>query len=185
VDCPTAQYFAPALSACDTGQGEPNAEEGVMGLRRGFLEGGYGREAAINPHKEQLRRFQEGRALQVELKQTVGAAATSEDEKLRSGVIAESVPKRTLRVQALFRASISPQNVERPDPVWSATAGRWPVIGRLRACATFYVAFGTFVGLAPRSKNCVNSFQKAKQRRSWQLSQSPMSPTPNMLYRLP
>jgi hypothetical protein len=33
---------------------------------------GYGREAAINPHKEQLRRFQEGRALQVELKQTVG-----------------------------------------------------------------------------------------------------------------
>ena len=34
-----------------------------LGLREG---------AAINPHKEQLRRFQEGRALQVELKQTVG-----------------------------------------------------------------------------------------------------------------
>jgi hypothetical protein len=32
-----------------------------------FQERGYGREAAINPHKEQLCRFQEGRALQVEL----------------------------------------------------------------------------------------------------------------------
>src|SRR5271157_2233139 len=38
---------------------------------------------------------------------------------------------------------------------------------------------------APRLKNCVNSFQKAKQRRSWQLSRSPMLPTPNTLYQLP
>jgi hypothetical protein len=39
--------------------------------------------------------------------------------------------------------------------------------------------------LAPRLKNCVNSFQKAKQRPSWQPSRSPMLPTLNMLYRLP
>ena len=40
---------------------------------------GYGREAAINPHKKQLRRFQEGRALQVELKQTVGVNVPIEE----------------------------------------------------------------------------------------------------------
>ena len=40
---------------------------------------GYGREGAINPHKEQLRRFQERRALQVELKQTVGVNVPIEE----------------------------------------------------------------------------------------------------------
>jgi hypothetical protein len=33
----------------------------------------------INPHKEQLRRFQERRALQVELKQTVGVNVPIEE----------------------------------------------------------------------------------------------------------
>jgi hypothetical protein len=40
---------------------------------------GYRREDAINPHKEQLCRFQEGRALQVELKQTVGVNVPIEE----------------------------------------------------------------------------------------------------------
>jgi hypothetical protein len=40
---------------------------------------GYGREGAINPHKEQLRRFQERRALQIELKQTVGVNVPIEE----------------------------------------------------------------------------------------------------------
>ena len=33
----------------------------------------------INPHKEQLRRFQERRALQVELKQTIGVNVSIEE----------------------------------------------------------------------------------------------------------
>ena len=46
--------------------------------------------------------------------------------------------------------------------------------------------FGSLEALSrPRLKNCANSFQKAKQRRSWQLSRSPMLPTPNMLYQAP
>src|ERR1700693_4714993 len=39
--------------------------------------------------------------------------------------------------------------------------------------------------LAPRLKNCVNSFQKGKQRQSGQLSRYPMWSTPNMLFQLP
>src|SRR6266478_2218568 len=47
----------------------------------GFICVGYGREGAINPHKEQLRRFQERRAHQVELKQTVGVNVPIEERR--------------------------------------------------------------------------------------------------------
>ena len=39
---------------------------------RTYLMGESVAEGAIDPHREQLRRFQDRRALQVELKQTVG-----------------------------------------------------------------------------------------------------------------
>jgi integrase len=53
----------------------------------------YGREGAINPHKEQLRRFQERRALQVELKHTVGVNMPIEERRQGPEVYHKSTGK--------------------------------------------------------------------------------------------
>jgi hypothetical protein len=68
-------------------------------------------------------------------------------------------------------------------PAWS-TCGCWlEKIHTQTRCCVISVLLRRC--LAHRLKNCDNSFQKAKRRRSWQLSRYPMLPTPNMLYQLP
>src|SRR5271165_1286116 len=92
-------------------------------------------------------------------------------------------PKLLLRRGASQSPKSWPVTVHPRYPAWSI-CGCWS--GRIRLpkrCCDISVLLRRC--LAPRLKNCGNSFLRAKPRRSWQLFPCPMLPTLNMLYQLP